>query len=42
MGDQYFALLVALGCWGVLALATALCVLMGQRRQAMDQSLHAP
>ena len=42
MGDQYFALLVVLGCWCVLALATGLCVLLGQRRQALDNALHAP
>jgi hypothetical protein len=42
MGDQYLALLVALGCWCVLALATALCILLGQRRQTMDNALHAP
>jgi hypothetical protein len=42
MGDQYFALLVVVGCWLVLALATVLCVLLGQRQQAMDNALHAP
>jgi hypothetical protein len=41
MGDQYFALLVVLGCWGVLALATGLAMLLSRRRQAMDQALHA-
>ena len=42
MGDQYFALLVVLGCWCVLALATVLSMLRGRRRQAVDKVLHAP
>ena len=42
MGDQYFALLVVLGCWSVLALATTLCMLMDQRRRSANKVLHAP
>jgi hypothetical protein len=30
MGEQYLALLIAVGCWSVLALASALRVLVGQ------------
>jgi hypothetical protein len=40
MGDQYFALLVVLGCWGVLALAAGLRMLLGQRRELTDRALH--
>jgi hypothetical protein len=42
MGDQYFALLIMLGCWAVLALATGLRVLLGRARQVTDETLHAP
>src|SRR5262249_21310776 len=42
MGDQYFALLIVLGCWAVLALATGLRVLLGRARQVTDKILHAP
>jgi hypothetical protein len=42
MGDQYFALLVVFGCWCVLALATGLAMLLSQRREPMDNALHAP
>jgi hypothetical protein len=42
MGDQYFALLIMLGCWAVLALATGLRVLLGRARQVTDGTLHAP
>jgi len=31
MGDQYFALLIMLGCWVVLTLATGLRVFEGAR-----------
>src|SRR5215831_11074627 len=36
MGDQYFALLIMLGCWTVLALAAGLRVLLGRARQVTD------
>jgi hypothetical protein len=42
MSDQYFALLIMLGCWAVLALATGLRVLLGRARQVTDETLHAP
>ena len=42
MGDQYFALLIMLGCWAMLALATGLRVLLGRARQVTDETLHAP
>jgi hypothetical protein len=42
MGDQYFALLIMLGCWAVLALATGLRVLLGRARQVTDGTPHAP
>src|SRR5262249_42659356 len=36
MGDQHFALLIMLGCWVVLTLATGLRVLLGRARQVND------
>jgi hypothetical protein len=42
MGDQYFVLLIVLGCWAVLALATGLRVLLGRERHVTDKILHAP
>lgn len=42
MGDQYFALLIMLGCWTVLALATGLRVLLGRARQVTDGTPRAP
>jgi hypothetical protein len=36
MGDQYFALLIMLGCWAVLAFATGLRVLLGRVPQVTD------
>jgi hypothetical protein len=42
MGDQYFTLLIMLGCWAVLALATGLRVFLGRARQVTDGTLHAP
>jgi len=42
MGDQYFALLIMLGCWAALALATGLRVLLGGARQVTDGTSHAP
>jgi hypothetical protein len=42
MGDQYFALLLMLGCWFVLALATGLRVFLGRARQVTGGTLHAP
>jgi hypothetical protein len=44
MGEQYFALLIMLGSWLVLGLATGLRMLMllGQRRQVMDRAPDAP
>jgi hypothetical protein len=40
MGDQYFTLLIMLGCWAVLVLATGLRVFLG--RAGGDGAQHAP
>src|SRR5215472_15436158 len=42
MGDQYFALLIMLGCWAVLVLAIGLRALLGSARQVTDGTSHAP
>jgi hypothetical protein len=42
MGDQYFALLIMLGCWVVLVFATALCVFLGRAPQVTDGTPRAP
>jgi hypothetical protein len=42
MGEQYFALLIMLGCWIVLALAVGLRVFLGRAREVTDKTLHAP
>jgi hypothetical protein len=43
MGEQYFALLLMLDSWVVLAFAAALRVFLGRaRRQVSDRTLHAP
>jgi hypothetical protein len=42
MGDQYFALLIMLGCWAVLALSTGLRVLLERARQVTDGTPLAP
>jgi hypothetical protein len=42
MGDQYFALLIMLGCWVVLAFATGLRVLLGRAPQVTDGTPRAP
>src|SRR5262245_35670767 len=42
MGDQYFALLIMLGCWVVLAFATGLRVLLGRAPEVTDGTPRAP
>jgi hypothetical protein len=42
MGDQYFALLIMLGCWAVLAFAAGLRVLLGRAPQLTDGTPRAP
>jgi hypothetical protein len=41
MGEQYFALLIMLGSWVVLALAAGLRVFLGRARQVTDGTLRA-
>jgi hypothetical protein len=42
MGDQYFALLIMLGCWVVLAFATGLRVLLGRAPELTNGTPRAP
>jgi hypothetical protein len=42
MGEQYFALLIMLGCWVVLAFGTGLRVLLGRAPQVTDGTPRAP
>src|SRR5262249_704633 len=42
MGDQYFALLMMVGCWVVLAFATGLRVLLGRAPEVTDGTPRAP
>jgi hypothetical protein len=38
VGEQYFTLLIMLGCWSVLALAGGLRVILGRARQVTDRA----
>jgi hypothetical protein len=42
MGDQYFALLIMLGCWVVLAFATSFAVLLRRAPQVTEGTQRAP
>jgi hypothetical protein len=42
MGDQYFVLLIMLGCWVVLAFATSFGVLLRRAPQVTEGTPRAP